>query len=118
MGRILSAIKKIVPIAVELITIAYVPPAPGWGSVGTHAKNGSWDLAGQSAIAGFTGLQLDIPAGGHRGTSFEVGRVLNPIDLEYAPFPKIAGWAVIAMEGIDATLGFARSIVKDIFKAI
>jgi len=113
---VMGTLKNIVPAIATGLAVLWTPPCPQWGSVASTLKKKEYELAVQSFIAGMTGLKVDIPEGGHRGTSFDVFGTLNPVDFDHAPFPKVALWAKLGIEGIDAVGSFISNLFKDLKK--
>jgi hypothetical protein len=111
--RILSKLKPFVAPIATILSILYVPPNPGWGTVKQKIDAKQYDQAAQSFIAGMTGLRLG-GIGGQVNTEFDVVGTLNPVDFNNAPHPKVGLWASLSMEAIDAVGSFVRGLFRDI----
>lgn len=115
MINIISLAKKVVPAIATGISILYSKPAPGYGNVYDAIQEKNYKVAGQAFIAGMTGIKIG-GIGGQTETDFRVFEALNPIELEHAPFPKIALWSSLAMEGITRVGSFIRSLFTEMTK--
>ena len=112
---LVSKLKTIIPLAATLVTMAYAQPSPGWTTLSEAVKLKRGDLFGQGLIAGFSGIRVDVPGGGHRGTDIDLFGTLNPVNFQHAPFTKVGGITRLSMEAISATQTFLRDIVKSVF---
>lgn len=105
---LMSALKKLVPIASTITAIAVVPPAPGWKTPLQALEEGKPKEAVQTFVAGMTGMELGEHA------NFDLLETLNPVDLKHAPYPKVALWSSLSMEGISKIGTWIRSIFSDV----
>ena len=112
---IMGTLKKIVPMISTIAAVLWVEPSPGWGTVKDKLDAKQYDQAAQSFIAGMTGLRLG-PIGGQMTTELDVFGTLNPVDFRNAPYPKVALWSRLSMEGIDTIGGFVRGLFADLKK--
>lgn len=105
---IMSTLKKLVPAISTVVSIAVVPPSPGWKTPLEALEAKNYKDAGACFVAGMTGIELGEHA------NFDLGPSLNPIDLARAPYPKIALWSSLSMEAISKMGTFIRSIFNEI----
>jgi hypothetical protein len=65
----------------------------GWSSPIEAIQNGRLDLATQTAIRNVTGIKVPMPNTGYTGhLEFNIGAMLNPLDMNEAPALKGLIW--------------------------
>lgn len=113
----MSIAKKVVPGIAGAVQLYYGKPAPGWGNVRSKINANQLAQAFQSAVAGLTGVRLGNIAGQAK-TEVDFLQTINPFDFRSAGVPKVILVTRLAMEGLDATVGFVRGIFNDLKKGL
>src|SRR3989304_868420 len=71
-------------VGIGLATSILAPPIDGWTNVKDAIMSGQFDKALQSFVASWTGVQIG-GIGGVTKTTVDVTRLINPLDMSYAP---------------------------------
>jgi hypothetical protein len=109
MGKIMTLMKHLVPGIAGAITFFGAPAARGWGSVGNALHEKNYKEAGYAAVRSLTGVDI-------KNSTADVAGIINPLELQEAPTPKVILWTRSSIEIIDAVGKLIRGALSDITK--
>lgn len=90
-------------VGVGLATSVLAPAGPGWQSAMSAIQEGKFDVAMQSFVRSWTGVQIG-GIGGAGVTQVNLAGLINPLDMTEAPALKATLWTAISAKIVKAVL--------------